>query len=297
MKKRSDISLAKKLRPYLFILPFLVLYIIFVVYPAIGIVVKSFTNNNVAVMEVFDFNLLRQTQFTLENYQELFTTSWSLRVLGSTVSISLISVALALVIGTPIAYALTRPSFRTRKIARWFLSMPVYLPIVITSFALVWFFGNRGVMNVLLEGIGLNPIHILYTAPAVVLGTIAIIVPVYVRTVTPAFESIPQEVFDASLSLGGGEFYTLVKVILPITKPTLLSGLVLIFAQTIGMMEIALLVGGGGLKVPYLSIEIYQNTLGYSPDIPFASAMATVLLGFALAGQFFSMWMLRRGEK
>lgn len=297
MKGKKAANLAKNSRPYIFILPFLVLYLVFILYPIIGILVKSFTDNNVAVLEVFDFELLRQTQFTLDNYQKLFTTSWSLRVLGSTIGIAVISVILALLIGTPIAYALTKPSFRSRNTVRWFLSLPVYLPIVVTSFALVWFFGTRGVMNVLLESAGVGPVNILYTVVSVVLGTVAIIIPIYVRTVIPAFESIPQEVFDASLSLGAGELYTLVRIILPIAKPTLLSGLVLIFAQTIGMMEVAFLLGGGGLKVLYLSIEIYQNTLAYSPDIPFASAMAAVLLGFALAGQFVSMWLLRKGKK
>ena len=297
MREEKAESLTRKIKPYIFIFPFLALYLVFILYPIVGIVIKSFTDNNVAVLEVFDFNLLRQTQLTLENYRELFTSSWSLRVLGSTIGISTISVILALVIGTPIAYALTKPAFRSRNVVRWFLSLPVYLPIVITSFALVWFFGNRGVLNVLLESVGLEPIHILYTVVAVVLGSVAIIIPMYVRTIIPAFESIPQEVFDASLSLGANEVYTLVKVILPITKPTILSGLVLIFAQTIGMMEVAFLLGGGGMKVLYLSIEIYQNTLAYSPNIPFASAMAVVLLCFALAGQFFSMWLLRKGKK
>ena len=298
-KQMSDQGKSARLLPYLFILPFLILYVTFILIPALGILIKSFTANNFVALEIFNPLLLSTTKFTPENYYRLFTESWSIKVLLSTISIAFLSVFFALILGSPIAYVLTRPNFRTRKIVpvRWFLSLPVYLPIIITSFALIWFFGNMGVVNVIIKFLTGKTVQLAYTYLAVVLGTIAVIIPVYVRTISPAFESISSEIYEASLSLGAGEMRTLWNVILPISKPAIISGIVLIFSMTIGMMEMAFLMGGGGMKVLYMPIEIFQKTLSYNPNIPFASAMAAILLGIALAAQMFSMTMLRRTKK
>lgn len=287
----------KKILPYLFILPFALLYLAFILFPLVGIIIKSFTNNNVAALEIFTPSILLETQFTLDNYLRLFTQPWSVKVLFSTLYIAFVSVSIAFIIGTPIAYAITKPDFKRRGIARWFLTLPIYLPIVVSSFALIWFFGPMGVLNSVIKSIFGFTVQLSYTYGAVIFGTVSIIVPTYVRTVATSFENIPAEVFEASMSLGANEIYTFFRIYLPISSQMIFAGLVLIFSMTIGMMEVAFIVGGGGIKVMYMPIEIFQKTLSYNPHIPFASAMATFLLVVSLGGQFLTMLFLGREKR
>ena len=282
---------------YLFILPFVILYTTFIVLPMIGIVIKSFTNNNVAALEIFSPHMFRTVEFTLENYVRLFSHPWSLRVLSSTLSVATAALVLSFVIGTPAAYAITRPTFKSSRIVSWFLSLPIYLPTVVTAFALVWFFGSMGVVNTILKGLFGFTVPLAYTFIAVVLGTVCIITPVYIRTVATAFEKIQPEVFEASMSLGANEIYTFWRIALPMVKQMIFAGLIFKYSMTIGMMEMAMVVGGGGVRVQHIAVEIFQSALGFNLNITFASAMATFLLVIALIGQALSLAYLWRSER
>jgi ABC-type spermidine/putrescine transport system permease subunit II len=90
---------------------------------------------------------------------------------------------------------------------------------------------------------------------------------------------------DASMSLGAGEFRTLLKIMLPVVRPTIIAAVILDFAFAVGMVEIALIVGGGSLNVPYLPVDILRRSTTFAPDLPLTAAMATVLVVIALAGQ------------
>jgi ABC-type Fe3+ transport system permease subunit len=169
--------------------------------------------------------------------------------------------------------------------ASWVMSLPIYMPTVVIAYALVLLFGPNGILNAAASAARLPIVDISYTATAVVLGTVYVLVPVYVRMVSAAFTQVPRELMDASMSLGAGEFRTLLKVMLPVVRPTILAAVILDFAFAVGMVEIALIVGGGSLNVPYLPVDILQRSTTFAPDLPLTAAMATVLVVIALAGQ------------
>ncbi len=282
-----------KITPYFLILPFLFLYIVFVIIPTVGIAFKSFTLNNDMKIEILDLPSLVTTEFTFQNYTKLFTNSYNQRLIVSTISISVLSVLITVLLGTPISYLVTRSNFRYRHIVRWLISLPVYLPVIVVAYALLQFFGPYGVFNEVMESIFGIRLVLAFTYPAVIAGTVIILLPMYVRTVSSSFESISPELVESSLSLGGTEFYTLRRVILPISLPSILAAVILIFSFSIGFIEMALVLGGG-LNVLYLPVEILNQSRTVEPNIPYVSALATVLLAISFTGQLLATTLLGR---
>jgi ABC-type spermidine/putrescine transport system permease subunit I len=271
-----------------------VLYAVLIIIPTLGMLVKSISTNDSADLEILNPSLLAHTSFTLVNYQALFTQSDNINTIVTTVVISLVAVAVTVVVGTPISYQLAMDRTRLTGAASWVLSLPIYMPTVVIAYALVLLFGPDGILNAASSAIHVPIADISYTTTAVVLGTVYVLVPLYVRMVTAAFGKVPAEHMDASMSLGAGEFRTLVKVMLPAVRPTILAALILDFAFAVGMVEIALIVGGGSLNVPYLPVQILQRSTTFAPDLPLTAAMATVLVVIALAGQLLAGRFNRR---
>lgn len=275
----------KTLWAYVALSPFLLLYLILIVIPSIGLVVKSFSRNDTAELEILNPGRLIRTSFTITNYRSLFTDSYNVRTILTTIVIAAVAVALTFVIGTPIGYQLAADRGPLASAASWVVSLPIYLPTIVVAYALVLFFGPNGMMNVGSSGLHLPRLDIAFTTAAVVLGTVYVLLPIYIRMLAAAFAEVPSELVQASLSLGAGELRTLVRVVLPIVRPTILAAVILNFAFAVGMVEIALIVGGGVLNVPYLPVEILQRSTTFSPNIPLTAAMGAVLVVIALIGQ------------
>jgi ABC-type spermidine/putrescine transport system permease subunit I len=272
-------------RAYAALAPFLMLYGVLIVIPTLGMLVKSVSTNDSAALEILNPSMLAHTSFTLVNYQSLFTEGDNINTIITTVVISLIAVAVTVTVGTPISYQLATDRTKLTGAASWVLSLPIYMPTVVIAYALVLLFGPNGILNSAATAVHLPIVDISFTTTAVVLGTVYVLVPLYVRMLTAAFSKVPGELVHASMSLGAGEFRTLLKVMLPVVRPTIIAAVILDFAFAVGMVEIALIVGGGALNVPYLPVDILQRSTTFAPDLPLTAAMATVLVVIALAGQ------------
>ncbi len=272
-------------RAYLALAPFLLLYGVLIVIPTVGMLVKSVSANDSAELEILNPSLLFHTSFTLVNYQALFTQEANVQTIVTTIVIALIAVALTVIVGTPISYQLALDQARLTGTASWVLSLPIYMPTVVIAYALVLLFGPNGILNAATSALGVPVWDISYTTIAVVLGTVYVLVPLYVRMLIAAFARVPGDLMDASMSLGAGELRTLLKVVLPVIRPTILAAVILDFAFAVGMVEIALIVGGGPLNVPYLPVDILERSTTFAPDIPLTAAMAVVLVAIALIGQ------------
>jgi ABC-type spermidine/putrescine transport system permease subunit I len=285
----------RTLKAYAALAPFLLLYGVLIVIPTVGLLVKSVSTNDSADLEILNPSLLAHTSFTLANYKVLFTDSTNVTTIVTTIVIALIAVALTVLVGTPIAYQLAVDRVRLTGATSWVLSLPIYMPTVVIAYALVLLFGPNGILSAATSAVGIPSWNISYTTIAVVLGTVYVLVPLYVRMLSAAFAKVSAELMDASMSLGAGEFRTLVKVVLPIVRPTILAAIILDFAFAIGMVEIALIVGGGPLNVPYLPVSILQRSTTFSPDIPLTAAMGAVLVAIALIGQLLAGRLNRKG--
>lgn len=269
---------------FLLILPFFFAVIVMVGLPVMAVVVKSFTQNNFLLLEFLDIDLLRNSEWTFRNYSLLFIDSYYYRAMWKTFWIAGFSVLLCALIGTPVAYILTKESSTIKGIARFIITLPIYVPDVVILFALLNFLGRRGILNQTLDYIGIN-IKLAYNVPGVIIGTFLILFSTFVLIVAATMEKIDWNKVEAAYTLGASEFKAFVNIIVPLVSPGILAASLLTFSSAVGLVTVALVVGGGQASIRTIPLEIMEKTAGYASDVPLASAMAVLLLILTLVSQ------------
>ncbi len=198
-----------------------------------------------------------------------------LETLLLTFKLAFVTTSILLVIGVPISYFLAYTKSKLKPIFETIVSMPLVLPPTVLGFYLLLFFSPESYLGRFLEeSIGFKAV---FTFEGLVLGSIIFSLPFLVQPIQSGFETIPKSLIEASYTLGKGKLETFFKVLLPNIKPSLITGVVLSFAHTIGEFGVVLMIGGnipGETKVA--SIAIYDEVEALNYDI--ANRYALVLL-------------------
>ena len=221
--------------------------------------------------------------FTWRHYNRLVASDLYFDALVATMRIGAVTTIIALLIGYPLAHWMARMQSRVGHAA---LLMAVIAPlltgIVVRTFAWMTVLGDRGVINVTLQSLGLadKPLPLMYNELGVVIGLVHIYVPFMVLTLVGVIGRIDRALEEAARGLGASRFRTFVEVTLPLSLPGILAGSLLVFALAISAYVTPVLLGGNNvLTLPML---IYQQ-VSASFNLGFAGALGVVLLAVSLA--------------
>jgi molybdate transport system permease protein len=204
------------------------------------------------------------------------TSTMVLRAMRLSAITSTVSLLLAVLLGTPVAYLLARCSFPGKAIVDVLVDLPIVLPPTVAGVALLVAFGRRGVIGQHLDGAG---IELAFTSAAVVLAQLFVSAPYYVRTVKAGFESISPEFEGVAATLGAGPFRVFHRIVLPLSWPSLLAGAILCWAR--GLSELgATLIFAGNFEgrtqtMPLAIIGVFDA--GRSIDVAIALAVILVI--------------------
>lgn len=182
-----------------------------------------------------------------------------------TFKLAFITTIILLFIGTPIAYFLAYSKFKYKYIFEALVNTPLVLPPSVLGFYLLILFNPDNFLGKFLKNS--FDINLLFNFKGLIIGSVIFSLPFMVQNLQSGFQSVPSYLIEASYTLGKSEFKTLTKVILPNIKPSILSGIVLTFAHTIGEFGVVLLIGGSiPGKTRTASIAIYDEveSLNYS---------------------------------
>jgi molybdate transport system permease protein len=174
-----------------------------------------------------------------------------------TLGLAAIVTLLLLIIGTPIAWWLTRSSARWKEAVAAIVALPLVLPPTVLGFYLLLAFGPFGPGGALASLWGARTLA--FSFEGLVIGSVIYSLPFMVQPLRNAFEAFGAEPLEAAATLGAGRWQTFVRVAVPLARAGYLTGAVLTFAHTIGEFGVALMIGGnipGKTKV--LSIAIYD---------------------------------------
>jgi molybdate transport system permease protein len=194
---------------------------------------------------------------------------------------STISLALAVVFGTPVAYLLARRDFPGKVVVDLLVDLPIVLPPTVAGVALLVAFGRRGVLGQHLDAAG---IELAFTTAAVVLAQLFVSAPYYVRTVKAGFESVSPEFEGVAATLGAGPFRIFWRIVLPLSWPSVLAGAILCWAR--GLSELgATLIFAGNFEgrtqtMPLAIIGVFDA--GRSINVAIALAVILVLAAAVL---------------
>src|ERR1700719_4645757 len=232
-------------------------------------------------------------ELTFDNYRKLFDLYY-LRLFGRTLRLGLITTAVCVVLGYPVAYFLARARPRVLTIGLFLLIMPLMVSTVIRVFGWIVILGRKGLVNQALVALGLEPVKLLYTETAVVVGLVNIFLPFMVLPIMASIERIPPSLEEAAQNLGANWLQTFARVILPLSLPGLISGFLLVYSLSISAFVTPALMGNARERMA--GQQIYDEVL-VSFNWPSASSLALALVLLTVALMFGALFATRHASR
>lgn len=219
-------------------------------------------------------------KFTLENYMRIFNPLY-LKMLLSSLWLSLITTIICLAAGYPFAYFIANAPKRIRGILLMLIIIPFWTNSLIRTYAWITLLRTSGIINSYLMQFGMinEPIQFLYTNGAVVLGLAYTLFPFMVLPLYTSIESLDKRYLEAASDLGANPWTTFWKITVPLTMPGIIAGCILVFIPTLGLFFIPDLMGGS--KIMLIS-NFIKNQFLTARDWPFGSAASIVLIALTI---------------
>ena len=159
-----------------------------------------------------------------------------------TFKLAFITTLILLLISIPISYWLNYSKFRFKIVIESIISMPLVLPPSVIGFYFLVAFAPQSTLGQLIEKF--FNLRMVFTFEGLVLGSIIFSLPFMVNPLKSGFEAVNYSLIEASYTLGKSKFETLMKVILPNIKPSIIAASVMTFAHTVGEFGVVLMIGG-----------------------------------------------------
>jgi putative spermidine/putrescine transport system permease protein len=266
-------------------LPLALYLAVFLVVPFVNIIVLSFYT--------YSPTRIWTPDLTGANYLALVDGTFA-TVLLRTLRLGLFCTAICVVFGYPLAYFLARAERRVAMIGLFLLVTPLMVSAVIRTFGWLVILGRRGLINSTLDAVGLDRLPLLYNEAAVVAGLTNVFLPFMVLPLMASIERINPALEEAARNLGASWFDTFRRVILPLSRPGLISGCLLVYSAAISAFVIPVLMGGARVRV--IGRLIYDQLL-ISYQWSSASAIATLLVIATTSLSFIALAITRRSGR
>jgi putative spermidine/putrescine transport system permease protein len=223
--------------------------------------INAFTSNIEQVWNLNNFTLIFQTAA----YRNIV-----LRTVGMAAGVTIVDAIIAL----PFAYYMAR--IATRR-TRTFLYVAILLPLWASYLAKVYawllIFTHDGLLNWSLGKVGIGPVSLIYSNPAVFIVFCYVWLPFMVVPIYAALERIPPSQIEASQDLGARTWRTTRLVILPLILPGVVAGSIFTFSLTLGDFITPILIGGSGSN---FMGNVIEQSVGIANNVPFGAAMALI---------------------
>ena len=269
------------------LVPYSVWSLLFVVVPLLFVAYYAFTDN--------------EFRFTTEHVTRFFTaTSNLVRDDGSTVEVhtylliflrslklAVISTAICLLLGYPIAYIMARAREKVQKTMMTLIMIPMWMNFLIRTYAWMTILQDTGIVNSLLAAVGLGPVHVIGTETAVIIGMVYDYFPYMVLPIYSVLAKLDGRLLEAARDLGCNSGSVLRRVVLPLSLPGVISGITMVLIPSISTFYISQKLGSGKFFLIGDAIEgqYVANNLHFAAAIAFI-LMLILLVGMAVMKYF-----------
>lgn len=262
-------------------IPYIVWGIIMLLLPMLLIVFYAVTDGGNAIINF---------SFTLENFKRFFTDPDFLLVLWRSLSIAIKTTIICILIGYPTAYFISKCSDRVRNILVLAITLPMWINMLVRTYAWIGILSDGGILQTLFEMLGLGSPQLLYTEGAVLLGMVYNFVPFMILQINTSLSKMDKSLLEASADLGANRFQTFWKVIFPLSLPGVISGITLVFLPAVSSFFIPKLLGGGQY---FLIGNVIENQFITAGEWNFGSAISVIMAVIMMI----SMYLVRYIEK
>ena len=251
--------------------PYLIWSILIIIVPLLLIILYSFTTSG---------NSLVNIKFTLDNFKKIGEPIY-LDVLAKSFKLGLISVLICLIFGYILAYFITRFSDNMQDLLILFVTIPMWINTLLRTYAWISLLSDNGLINSFLGLFGLDAVSFMYTDFAVLMGLVSDVLPFMVIPIHTSIRKIDPSLIEASHDLGANRFQTFIRVILKMSIPGVINGVMMTFLLSISTFVIPKLLGGG----QYMLIgNLIENQFISVGNWNFGSALSIILTVIILIG-------------
>ncbi|MCM3702061.1 ABC transporter permease [Paenibacillus macerans] len=256
--KKSSLSL----------LPVLLWLSLFLVVPMLIVVGISFMGRDSLGNVVLDFKFDAYAMF----FDPLY-----LGIYWDTIILSVLTTIFCLLLSYPLAYYIANAGPRMQTWGLVLITVPFWINFLIRTYAWVLLLRTQGVVNELLLDFGLiaEPLQMLYTRGAVLLGMVYTFIPFMVLPIYVSLEQMDKKLLEAASDLGASRWRAFWHITLPQTKSGIMTGSVLVYVSTTGMFVVTDILGGA--KSAMISNIIQSQFLG-ARNWPFGSALSVIFV-------------------
>ena len=200
-----------------------------------------------------------------------------LLIFWRSVKLSLITTLLTLMVGFPTAYFISTRPQRTRELWLFLITVPFWTNLLIRTFAILEVIRNEGLINGVLMNLGIidAPLQILFTDTAILVGMVYVYLPLMVLPLYASMEKLDFRLVEAGYDLYATPFRVLRRIIIPLVKPGLIAGSILVFIPSLGAYVTPSVLGGGKNLMLGNLIELQ---FGQGRDWPLGAALSITLM-------------------
>jgi ABC-type spermidine/putrescine transport system permease subunit I len=216
-------------------------------------------------------------QFSLENYERMITRKSYVRIFITTFQISLLTTALCILIGYPLAYFMSQLPNRIANLCMITVLLPFWTSLLVRTYAWLVLLQKRGLVNDWAISLGLwdEPIKMVHNMTGTLIGMVHIMLPFLILPVYSAMKQIDRDLLKAASNLGASPRRAFWTVFFPLSTPGLFAGALMVFVLCLGFFVTPAVLGGG--KVIMVSMKIVSN-IELFVNWGAASALGVVLL-------------------
>jgi len=250
------------------IAPALLLLAVFLVLPYLNIVVMSLRRPAVGAPY--------GPGFTLANYARVLADSYYLGVLFDTLALGLVTTAVCLVLGYPVAYHLARTRSRWKGLLYVLVLSPLLVGVVVRSFGWLILLSKNGVVNQSLIDLHLidGPLTLMNNRFGVTVALVHVFLPFMILPLVGAIQSIDPSLEAAGRSLGASRMKVFQRIFLPLSWPGIQVGSILVFVLTLSAYVTPVMLGGAQVRT--MSVLVVQSLID-NFQWPAGAALALVL--------------------
>lgn len=251
--------------------PYLVWAAVFIVIPLIMVAYFAFFNDGHFTLDYVA---------SVAQYSNIFVRS---------IWLAAIATVICLLIAYPIAFILMRMDRSYQSTILMLVMLPMWMNFLLRTYAWMTLLGNNGIINNFLGFFGIGPFKMLNTQGAVVLGMVYNYLPFMILPLYTVMEKIDTSVLEAAQDLGCNSANTLMRVVLPLSMPGVMSGITMVFVPAISTFIISRMLGGGGNLLIGDLIEMQFLGNSYNPNLGASISlvlMVIILLIMTVMNQF-----------
>jgi len=249
---------SRSLKAKLVASPYIVWSALFIIAPLIFVAYYAFTDSTGA--------------FTLENVFELskYTTTF-LR----SIWFGIVATIICLIIAFPLAYFISQKTEKVQRTLVLLVMLPMWMSFLIRTYSWMALLQDTGIINSFLMKLGIDPVHMINTEGAVILGMVYNFLPFMITPIYSVMAKLDRSMIEACQDLGGNRLTCVRRCIIPMSMPGVVSGITMVFVPSVSTFYISQKLGGGSFD---LIGDVIERQFQQSYNYNLGAAISFVLM-------------------